>query len=180
MLYFEERDRFLNAQLPGNNQFTIKPLQRIPGDSYVLREVSSSSIFPHDCCFGLTGTRFPSPVQYQAVQFTPDLNAGPCHTACISAPIMRTSSRSGTTSHLQPYLQKYPTQPPIFILNPRLPLLQPRVKLRLRRHLRSSQDSSLLHTMLPRSQLRLYGTRICSDTHLPRWCEERTGLATPR
>lgn len=37
MLYFEKRDRFLEAQLPGNNQLKIRPLQRMPGDSYVLR-----------------------------------------------------------------------------------------------------------------------------------------------
>ena len=36
-LYFEERDRFLDAQLPGNNQLKTRPLQRMPGDSYVLR-----------------------------------------------------------------------------------------------------------------------------------------------
>ncbi|KAF6230750.1 hypothetical protein HO133_000009 [Letharia lupina] len=35
--YFEKRDRFLEAQLPGNNQFKIGPLQRMPGDNYVLR-----------------------------------------------------------------------------------------------------------------------------------------------
>ena len=38
VLYFEEWDRFLNTKLPGNNQFKIEPLQRIPGNSYVLRE----------------------------------------------------------------------------------------------------------------------------------------------
>ena len=37
MLYFEKRDRFLEAQLPGNNQLSIRPLQRMPGDSYVVR-----------------------------------------------------------------------------------------------------------------------------------------------
>ena len=37
MLYFEKRDMFLEAQLPGNNHFQIKPLQRMPGDSYVPR-----------------------------------------------------------------------------------------------------------------------------------------------
>ena len=62
MLYFEERDGFLNAQLSGNNQFKMKPLQRIRGDSYILREVSSSSILSYDCCFGSTGIPFPSPV----------------------------------------------------------------------------------------------------------------------
>jgi len=36
-LYFEKRDRFLKAQLSGNLEFKIKPLQRMPGDSYVLR-----------------------------------------------------------------------------------------------------------------------------------------------
>ena len=37
MPYFEKRDRFLEAQLPGNSDFKIRPLQRMPGDSYVLR-----------------------------------------------------------------------------------------------------------------------------------------------
>ena len=37
MPYFEKRDRFLKAQLPGNSDFKIRPLQRMPGDSYVLR-----------------------------------------------------------------------------------------------------------------------------------------------
>lgn len=36
-LYFEKRDRFLRAQLQGNLELKIKPLQRMPGDSYVLR-----------------------------------------------------------------------------------------------------------------------------------------------
>ena len=35
MLYFEERERLLNVQLPGNNRFKINPLQRIPDDSYI-------------------------------------------------------------------------------------------------------------------------------------------------
>lgn len=37
MLYFEKRDMFLEAQLLGKTAFKIRPLQRMPGDSYVLR-----------------------------------------------------------------------------------------------------------------------------------------------
>ena len=36
-LYFDKRDRFLEAQLRGNLELKIEPLQRMPGDSYVLR-----------------------------------------------------------------------------------------------------------------------------------------------
>ncbi len=35
--YFKKRLKFLEAQLPGNHQLKIRPLQRMPGDSYVLR-----------------------------------------------------------------------------------------------------------------------------------------------
>ena len=35
--YFEERDMFLEALLPANSEFKIRPLQRMPGDNYVLR-----------------------------------------------------------------------------------------------------------------------------------------------
>ena len=37
MSYFEKRDKFLTAQLPGDDGFKTRPLQRMPGDSYVLR-----------------------------------------------------------------------------------------------------------------------------------------------
>lgn len=36
-LYFDKRDRFFEAQLRGNLELKIRPLQRMPGDSYVLR-----------------------------------------------------------------------------------------------------------------------------------------------
>ena len=35
--YFDRRDKELDAQLPGTDEFKMRPLQRMPGDSYVLR-----------------------------------------------------------------------------------------------------------------------------------------------
>ena len=37
MMYFEQRNSFLKAQLPANTEIKIQPLQRLPGDSFIPR-----------------------------------------------------------------------------------------------------------------------------------------------